>query len=202
MSQPCCRALGGGGLETLHEGDEHLEHLPSFPDAADSDLPDIQPNSFQFGSFQMQETNTFSQTQLPDTQGVNEASLAVLRALKTLHDARNVGRGSAAGEHLHEEDAEAVSLDACITGLKREEACKVFYQLLGACLMAALPSLCTLPGSAAAMIMKHAARWWLPVHRGLRSYPPLSASSCRPACKGFGRCIPAPLSALVLGAEE
>lgn len=159
----CCRALSGEGLETLHEGDENLESLPGFPDAADSKLPNIQPNAFQFGTFQLQETNTFSQTQLSKTQGVNEGSLAVLRALKTLHDGRNMGRDPARGDQQHEEEDEALSLDACITGLKREEACKVFYQLLGACLVTVLPPMCTLSNSAAAMIMRGRAPWELPV---------------------------------------
>ena len=118
---PVRRSLDGGyapPLDTLHE--HHDEGVaPPFDDfEAAGELPDVPVATFDAGGTQLRETNTWSQTQPHETQGITGETVAVLDALRQMEG----GEGGAA----------ALSFGACTAGLGRREAAKVFYQLLGA----------------------------------------------------------------------
>lgn len=73
--------------------------------------------------FQLQETETLTQTQAPGNDPVTEMTRNVFSHLKAMHTAAQQGPGGPA-EHL--------LLSACTLGMSRSDAAKLFYQLLGA----------------------------------------------------------------------
>lgn len=120
--QQVCRNLCNEALPPLPEDGEPLAELPAFAvDNNWSALDDLPPPSFK-----LHETQAHSQTQAHATQALSEASLSVLSALQTMRDAK-----LAAEEFGGSEEELALSVHVCTTGLAREEAAKIFYQLLG-----------------------------------------------------------------------
>ena len=134
-------------LETLPEGEEPLPAGPAaafeFDFAFDPDAPvatgshDAEELSgsdpFATGgrlaaTYQLQETNA-AQTQLASGEELSDASLAVLAALQQLGGEGGGGANSEGGEKG------PLSVAACAAGMRRDEACRLFYQLLGALLV-------------------------------------------------------------------
>lgn len=119
-----CRSLDGGyapPLATLHESDEDGARFDDYEAAAD--LPDVPVATFD--GTQLRETNTWSQTQPHETQGITGETVAVLDALRQMEGPGGDGGAAAAAP---------LSFAACTAGLDRREAAKFFYQLLGAIL--------------------------------------------------------------------